>query len=51
MMFKFYNKDGKFICEVIVNTMEELWNITRVYNKRSIVVDIKEITLRLVERD
>ncbi len=50
MMFKFYNTDGKFICEVIVNTMEELWNITRVYNKRPIEVDMEKMTLRLVER-
>lgn len=51
MDFEFYNIDGNYICNVIVNTMEELLRISLIYNKRPIVVDMKEIKISLVDSE
>lgn len=50
MMFKFYNTDGKFICEVIIENLEQIEHISIIYNKRPMEVDFKNRTLKLIDR-
>lgn len=51
MEFEFYNVDGSYISNVIVNTAEELLRISLIYNKRPIVVDMKTMRLKLVDEE
>ena len=50
MEFELYNVDGKYICNIIVNTLEELFHISLIYNKRPIAIDIEKMELRLYDK-
>lgn len=49
MEFEFYNVDGSYISNVVINSLEELVQLSIIYNKRPIEVDIKGKKLRLKE--
>ena len=50
MEFKFYNVDGSFISEVIINSLDEVIQLSIIYNKRPIAIDIKEMELKLIDK-
>lgn len=51
MEFELLNTDGKYVTNVVIETLEQLVHLSIIYNKRPIVVDIKEKTLLLKERE
>lgn len=50
MEFKFYNVNGSFISDVIIHTLDEVIQLSIIYNKRPIAIDIEKMELRLYDK-
>lgn len=50
MEFMFYNVDGSFISDVIINSLDEVIQLSIIYNKRPIAIDIKKMELKLIDK-